>query len=137
MPRVLLAVVVGYLVAAVLVVTATVAAMAAFGLSMTATPTSGYLAVNLVLSMAAAAVGGYVCARLAPAGRFAVTVGLLTVLFLIAGALWARANAGSPLQPQWYAALVTLLGASGLGIGAVLQRSQAAGRARRTGSDIS
>lgn len=124
--RVLLAVVVAYLVIVALVAIGSVVSMAVFDVSMTSTPPPRYLLAGIVCSMAAAAVGGYVCARLAPAGRVTVTVGLLCAVFLIAGVWAGRANA-SAAQPLWYQAVVTLLGACGLLSGVVIQRSLEAG----------
>jgi hypothetical protein len=81
--------------------------------------------------MVAAALGGYFGARLAPAGRVTITVGLLLAVFLAIGVLSGRA-AATPTQPLWYQAVVTLLGAGALLSGVVIQRSQEAGRARRS-----
>lgn len=129
--RIFLAVVVAYLVMAALVVAGTMATTAAFGVTMTSTPPARYLLTNMVLSMVAAGVGGYLAARLAPAGRVALAAGLLLIVFLAIGVLSGRANA-TATQPLWYQAVVTLLGASGLLSGVVVERAQAAARARRT-----
>jgi hypothetical protein len=129
--RVCLAVLVGYLVVVILVMAATATTTAAFGVTMTSVPPPRYLVTNVLAGMVAAAVGGFVCARLAPAGRVTITVGLLFAVFLILGVVSGRA-AASTTQPLWYQAVVTLLGASGLLIGVVIERSQEAERARRT-----
>jgi hypothetical protein len=123
----LLAVVVSYLVLAALVIAGKTASMAAFGLTMTSTPPARYLLVNMLIGMVAAGVGGYLAARLAPAGRAAMTAGVFLLVFLVVGVLSGRASA-SATEPLWYQAVVTLLGASGLLCGVVIERAQAAGR---------
>jgi hypothetical protein len=128
--RAILAGVAGYCLIAVLVMAGTAATTAAFGATPDAVPSSRDMLINILLGMLAAAAGGYVCARLAPAGRVTIAVGLLFAVFLIAGVIAGRA-AATPTQPRWFHAVVTLLGASALLIGVVIERAQEAGRARR------
>lgn len=129
--RVLAPVLVAYAVVAVLGIAGYAATAAAFGVTTASAPPARYLLINVLIGMAAAGVGGYLGARLAPAGRVTVTVGLLLAVFLVIGVLSGRANA-SPAQPLWYQAVVTLLGACGLMSGAVVQRALDAERARRS-----
>jgi hypothetical protein len=79
-------------------------------------PPAGFLVINVLSTMIAAGVGGFLCTRRAPEGRVAISAGLLFVIFLAAGVFVGRALA-TPMQPLWFQATVMLLGASGLLVG--------------------
>jgi len=114
---------------ALLVVVGDVALRTIFGLTETSAPPPAYLLLKSVISVIAATLGGFICARIAPAGRVFVSVAVLVVLFLAAGAMVGRAMA-SPLEPLWFQAIVVMLGASGVPIGASIEQAWEVGRRR-------
>src|SRR5262245_12792199 len=120
---ILACIVIGVLVAGVRVATARI-----FGVTASSALPPAFLMINVLATMLAAGLGGYVCTRRAPEGRVAISAGLLFVIFLLAGVFIGKALA-TPLQPLWFQATVTLLGASGLLIGLVVG---AASRARKS-----
>jgi hypothetical protein len=120
--RVVRAVLVSYLVAGVLALGAMLMLMAAFGVRGGEPLPPAFVVTNLLASVLAAMVGGYLCARLAPEGRVTVSVAVLFLGTLAAGAVYGRAMA-TPTEPLWYQAVFTLLAASGLLVGAVIQRA--------------
>lgn len=124
---VLRALLAGAAVIAILVALGAFADAAAFGVTASSAPPPAYLLIKSVLGVLAAGIGGWITARLAPPGRVLLTVALLFFLFLGAGAMIGRAVA-SPLQPIWFQAIVVMLGASGLPIGAVMEQAWEAGR---------
>jgi hypothetical protein len=128
--KVVRAVLVGYLAMAALAMAGLLALSAAIGGGSASVPPPHFVISNLLWSTVAAGIGGWICARMAPAGRVLIAVSLLFFLVLAVGAVLGRA-AATPTQPLWYQALLTLLGASGVLMGAVIERSQAATRARR------
>ena len=79
-------------------------------------PPAGFLFINVLSTMIAAGLGGFLCTRRAPEGRVAISAGLLFVIFLAAGVVVGRALS-TPAQPLWFQATVMLLGASGLLVG--------------------
>lgn len=120
--RMLLAVVVGYGVAAGVVIASTVILMLVLGMPPDGRPTTPYLFANVVSSFIAAVAAGYACARLAPPERRLITLGLLALLFLSAAIATYRA-APDVQQPMGYLPLVTLLGVVGLFAGAMIERA--------------
>ena len=114
---------------ALLVVVGDVALRTIFGLTETSAPPPAYLLLKSVISVVAAILGGFICAWIAPAGRVFVSVAVLVVLFLVAGAMVGRAMA-SPLEPLWFQAIVVMLGASGVPIGASIEQAWEVGRRR-------
>jgi hypothetical protein len=117
--RSILAVLAGYVATAVIVMAGTFAAMAALGMTMTSTPTPPYLAANLLVSFAAAVVGGWVCARIAPARATAHGVALAAVFFLFAMLPMGGAANG---QPGWYVPAIAAIGVVGVMAGALLEQ---------------
>lgn len=77
---------------------------------------SAYLAANLTVSFAAAAIGGAIAARLAPRRPLmhAGTVAALMVLLSLVGG-----TGSAPGQPEWYPFGVLLLGLAGVAVGAL------------------
>ena len=106
-----------------------IATAAVFGVKGLTVLPPAYMVSNIVVAMAAAGAGGYVGARLAPAGRVSVTVGVLFAVYLALGVLIGRAEA-SALEPAWYQAVVALLGACGMLSGVVTERAWDAARRR-------
>jgi len=119
------AVLLAAVVIAVLVIVTRMVTVMVFGVTLSAPPPASYLVVNILASMVAAGLGGYLCARRAPEGRVTIASILLVVLFLGAG-LWVSHAAATPYQPLWFQALATLLGLSGLFCGLVIGTSQRA-----------
>lgn len=85
---------------------------------------SGYLMGNLALTVVACAAGGYVVAR-ATSGRSRFSVVVLALILLVSGLASARKDPTPDGRPAWHAWMVPLLGAVGVGLGAL-----AAGRRR-------
>jgi peptidoglycan/LPS O-acetylase OafA/YrhL len=103
--RSFLAVFLGYLVMAIVVVLLTVVAVQTMHLK-SGQPTPGYLAVNVVYSLLAAAVGGWVTGRL---GRpLSLQHGYaLAAVMVVMGVLSYRHYTGS--QPRWYQGVLVVL----------------------------
>jgi len=122
--RSLLAVIVGFAAMAIAVIAATVVAMrllypeAEPGLL--PAPTTSWLAVNLVYSLAAAVLGGWLAAYLAPRAPFAHAVALAVVA--VAMAVPGILSGGSPGQPDWYPAVMAGLAVGGILLGGKLAR---------------
>src|SRR6478672_6749400 len=122
---ILACIVIGVLVGGVRFATASM-----FGVTTASALPPAFLMINVLATMIAAGLGGYLCTRRAPEGRVAISAGLLFVIFLLAGVFIGKALA-TPLQPLWFQATVTLLGASGLLIGLAVGAAARA-RARRS-----
>lgn len=122
--RSIAAVLVGYLVTAVLVIVGTVAASAALlpgaGRDPTVVVPTLYLAVNLGLSLLAAAAGGYVCGWIAPARPF-LHAAILAGLFEILSLSMALSSGAAPGQPRWYPWVIGLLGMAGVLAGGAIR----------------
>jgi hypothetical protein len=118
----ILALVVGYGVAAGVVIASSAILLLVMGMPPDGRPTTPYLIANIAASFIAAIAAGYACGRLAPVGRRLITVGLLMLLFLSAAVATNR-TAPAAQQPQGYLALVTLLGVIGLWTGAMIERA--------------
>ena len=96
--RAFFAVMVGYMVMMLSVIVLTLIFVKTMGLK-TGHPTPGYLAINVVYTFLAAAIGGYVTARIAMFKPMAVA-GVLAALMVVMGALSYRHYTGQ--QPFWY-----------------------------------
>lgn len=92
------AVMVGYMVMMVVVIALTLVFVKTMGLK-SGNPTPGYLFLNGVYTFLAAAIGGYVTARIAEVKPM-VAAGALAVLMAIMGILSYRHYTG--MQPFWY-----------------------------------
>ena len=130
MGRSIAAVIVGYLVMAVLIFSGTAVHMILlFGKMPDATthfqPPVSFGVLNLIYSSLFAALGGWICATIAPRNPFKhglILSGLVFVLSLIS----VYVDRGQ--QPLWYQASIVLLGPSATAAGAWLR----AGRSRLT-----
>jgi hypothetical protein len=81
-------------------------------------PTTAWLAVNFAYSFAAAALGGWLAARLAPRAPFAHAVALAALA--LAMALPGVIGGAQPGQPVWYPAALTALSLTGILTGGTL-----------------
>ena len=141
MLRLIVAVVVGYVVMAALVVAAFAVAIAAPDLAFRSDSfdvTPGWLAWALAATVLAAVAGGYVAVVIARRRSVAsVLAGLVLVLGLVSAAgnlakerptvesaagLSAAKRAARAVQPTWYAFALPVLGAGGVLVGAQLRR---------------
>ncbi len=120
--RILLAVLAGYGVVAAMVKGGTAAAEAGLGLRMDGPPTTLFLAANIFVSFLAAICAGYASARLAPAGRIVLTLGLLVLVLLAMAAISARLWPDAQ-QPPSYLPLLALLGVIGVWTGGMIERA--------------
>ncbi|MGH7566593.1 MAG: hypothetical protein ACREK2_07165 [Gemmatimonadota bacterium] len=79
------------------------------------TPTGAWLAINLAYSLAAAVLGGWLAAYLAPRAPFghAVALAVVAAAMAIPGIL----SGGSPGQPAWYPAVLAALAIGGILLG--------------------
>ena len=102
--RAFFAVMVGYMVMMLSVIVLTLILVKTMGLK-SGNPTPGYLAINVVYSFLAAAIGGYVTARIAVFKPMAVAA-VLAALMVIMGVLSYRHYTG--LQPFWYQVMMTV-----------------------------
>lgn len=91
-----------------------------------ATPGSTYLAVNLGYSLAAAVLGGWVTARLAPGHLMAHGGALAGMILVLSLSMPSQATtaAGGPSQPAWYFWGTLVIGVTGALIGAWLRTRQ-------------
>jgi hypothetical protein len=117
----ILSVATGYVAGTLAVTAGTWAASMAFGMQAGASVSPKYLAVIVAVNILGAAAAGYVCARLAPAGRLALASVLLVALFLTLAMISARTS--EPGQARPYIALVTLLGLIGMCAGVMIERA--------------
>ena len=102
--RSILAVMIGFMVMMLCVIVLTLIMVKTMGLK-SGHPTPGYLAINVVYSFLAAAMGGFVTAAIArskPAEHAAV----LAFIMLVVGVFSYRHYTG--LQPFWYQAMMTV-----------------------------
>jgi hypothetical protein len=116
--RSLLAVVAGFAAMAVTVIVATIVLAELLypeAKDSPTTPTSAWLAVNFAYSFAAAALGGWVAARLAPRAPFghAVALAALALAFALPGIV----GGAQPGQPAWYPPVLAALALAGILIG--------------------
>lgn len=82
---------------------------------------SGYLVGNLALTVVAGAAGGYVVAR-ATSGRSQFAVLVLALILLVSGLASARKDPTPDGRPEWHAWMVPVVGALGVGLGALAAR---------------
>lgn len=122
--RMVLAVVVGYGVAAAVVIAGSLTAAMVMGLPPHGPPTTPYLAANVAMSFMGAVAAGYACARLAPEGRRVITIGLLVLVFLAGAVVTWRSTPDVAQQPPGYLPLISLLGVVGLWAGAMVERAR-------------
>jgi len=111
-----IAVLAGYMAMAVVVVLTSSLTASLMLTAVNAPPTTGYLYANLVLGLLAAALGGYVTARLAPQNPRNHIAGLGAVILAL-GLLSARAGG---LQPAWFRFGIIGIGLAGAALGGLL-----------------
>jgi len=109
------AVVAGFVAMVVVVMVATTLGTMLPGMLVDGGPTTLWLVVNLSYSLAAAAIGGWVAAHLAPRRRWwhgAVIAGVIAIS-------WALGD-GQPMpgQPSWYPQVIAFIGVVGTLAGA-------------------
>jgi hypothetical protein len=124
--RSVLAVLAGFAAMTVVVIVATVLAAGMLpepSRASQATATTAWLAVNFAYSLAAAMLGGWLAARLAPHAPFAHAIALAAVaLAMAAPSILRGASAG---QPGWYPAVMTAIAVAGILAGGRLSRRRA------------
>lgn len=109
------AVLAGFLLTAALVVVVTFGAAVLLGLPPQGPPTPLYLALNVLGSAAAGVAGGYLCARTAPRAPGGHAMGLaLLVLVLSLPAMFSQPVPG---RPEWYPAVLAVLGPASIMLG--------------------
>jgi hypothetical protein len=89
-----------------------------------APPTSGYLVINLLYSLAAAVAGGYVAATMAPRAPLGHAAALAAGIFTL-GFLGVLRGGTAPGQPTWYPYVMTVLGPVGLVVGGWIRERRA------------
>src|SRR5437868_10730138 len=120
--QMLFAAIVGYVLASVMMSAGSAAAARSFHAAAGSIPTTAFLITNIAISFAAAIIGGYLCARLAPSNSRLFSLALLVLMFLGAAiVLWRISPAAH--QPPGYLPLLTLLDIIGLWTGAMLERA--------------
>ena len=87
-----------------------------------ATATTAWLAVNIAYSLAAAMLGGWLAARLAPRAPFAHASALGALA--LAMALPAVFRGASPGQPVWYPWVMTAIALAGILAGGAVHRGR-------------
>ena len=111
--RSVLSVVGGFFVVAVLVGLATAGASAVMlpGGGAQPEPTTAFLVVNIVYSVAIAVVGGYVAATVSDHSPLGHAAGLAVFMMVLGLASWLWVNGGEPApgQPTWYPVVMSLL----------------------------
>jgi hypothetical protein len=128
--RVLGAVIVGYVVAAVGVSVGTAVGALLFPQPADALPATPYLAVAIATGFLGAIAAGYLAARLAPAGWMLLTMALLIVVLLGMSVVSARIYEDAR-QPAGYLPAITMLAVIGVWAGAMLERAVRGGRRGR------
>ncbi len=121
MGRLILAVIIGYIVLALLVMAITpVVSKILLGTATPSEPTSLtglYLSTNLASGFLAALAGGYVAALV---GRGQTAARILSGLVLLAGIVFGLLAKTGP-QPQWYLLVLPILGGAGVFLGGWLR----------------
>lgn len=84
----------------------------------TTSPGTGYLVVNVLVSVLAAMLGGWLVMRFAPEPRWQWAGILAAVVLLVGVAMASRGAQGG--QPAWYPLAIAVLGAAGVMAGAWL-----------------
>ena len=124
MLRSILAVIVGYLAVAIIVMVTTMAAaaalipgaMAAMRTRQRPTPTPAYLVANLACGFLAAVVGGYVAGVIAIVSPFAHAAAL-AALFAVVSLASSRGGRAELGQPAWYPLTILGIGVAGVLVG--------------------
>lgn len=117
------AVLAGFLLTVALVVVVTFGAAVLLGLPPEGPPTPLYLVLNLLGSAAAGVAGGYLCARAAPRAPAGHVIALaVLVLGLSLPAVFSEPVPG---RPEWYPAVLAVLGPASIILGGwlVVRRS--------------
>ena len=121
MLRSIASVVIGYLAMAVFVMAGTIFATAvlipggfAAAKNLSGDPPKNYLYANLLISFAAAVLGGWLCARLAPAHPLIHAI-VLAALLLVMSLVSAKSQADR--QPSWYPRTIATIGVLGVVLG--------------------
>ena len=118
MLRSVVAVGAGLLVTVTLVIVLTFLTVAALRLGPNATPTPAYLALNLIGSAVAGAVGGATAVKLAPHTPHGHVVALAILILLLS--LPTLFTPPAPGQPAWYGAVVSVIGPVAVALGGLL-----------------
>lgn len=87
-------------------------------------PTPGYLAVALAINALGSFAGGFASSRIT-AGRSFYTVGLLSLLLFVSGAIPAFRHGAGPGEPAWYPLTLALLATVGVLLGGAFERRRA------------
>ena len=87
-------------------------------------PTPGYLAVALAINALGSFAGGFATSRITAARSF-YTVGLLSLLLLVSGAIPAFRHGPGPGEPAWYPLTLALLAPLGVLLGGAFERRRA------------
>lgn len=133
--RSIVAVVVGYLSLSICVMVLLVLALALVP-GWQGTVTGGYLATNIMLSIISAAIGGWVCARLAPS-RPLLHGNVLGLIALVLGILYVLSPAedgGHAQPPGWYALMLAMLAWPSVILGTLIFIRTRPGRPRNNGN---
>jgi uncharacterized membrane protein YeaQ/YmgE (transglycosylase-associated protein family) len=118
----LFAAIVGYILASALTSAGSSYTAGVFHVAAGTIPTTHYLIANVAIGFVAATIGGYICARLAPASGRIFALALLVLMFLGAAIVMWRV-APAVRQPPGYLPLVTLLDIVALWTGAMVERA--------------
>ena len=115
------AVVAGYLVEGLLVMTLVVLAVIIVP-QWQETADGAYLATNMMLNVIAAIAGGYVCARLSPDRPLghALALGLVTLLLGVLYALHMPTEASRPALPDWNGTAIAMIALPSILLGALV-----------------
>ncbi len=116
MVRSVLAVTAGFVTSVILIMLVTWVAAFALGIPSEA-PTNQYLVINLLGSILAGGIGGYVTGRLAPTALWHHVFGLAAVVLLLSLPAVLQPADG---QPTWYPAFLAIAGPLAVAIGGVL-----------------
>jgi peptidoglycan/LPS O-acetylase OafA/YrhL len=134
--RSVLAVIAGYVTTTIVVMVGILLATVAFvpgGLRAAMSPVTelppAYLTANLIVSFAAALVGGFVTARIATRSRRAHVLAFAGLLFVMS--LLSTIAGRQPGQPDWYPWVVALVGIAGAAVAWFLTKDDARLRSAR------
>lgn len=137
MLRSIMAVVAGFSTMAVVVMVGSIAIVAAFvpgglkalramrdgtGATMPV-PTPRYLVMNIVLSLVAAILGGWITARIASRAVNGHLIALCIVILLMGVVSAFGSGSGSNVQPAWYKYVIPVVGIAGVALSGMLTRS--------------
>ena len=108
----------GLVVTMALVIGLTFLSAIAAGLGPEATPTAGYLALNLSGSALAGVIGGATAVKLAPHTPHGHVLALAILILLLS--LPTLFTPPAPGQPSWYGAVVSVIGPASVALGGLL-----------------